>query len=503
MEINKKLKKYVEENILPEYSKNDFGHNLDHINYVIRRSLDFASTVPNIDYDMVYVIAAYHDIGHHIDANNHEKVSSEIALADKNLLRFFSEDQIRTIAEAIYDHRASLEGEPRSIYGKIVSTADRNVDIDRPLRRTFAYRINHNPELPIAQIIEESRQHLLKKFGKGGYATNKYYFNDPEYEHYLEEIDQLLNNSDEFKKKYIIVNNLDLSTADLKELFKIIQINNPEFSLDQILYAVYTKIITSEPFEVVKRQILQANDIDEYEYYVREVNPDLREYIEKNIFPQYEQNDKAHGMAHIAEVIIRAFVLNDTFKLNLDKNMIFAIAAFHDVGKHINSDYHEMISAAIFAEDPEMPHFFSAQQRSVIKEAIEEHRSSNKEEVRSEYGKLISSADRNTRIAIVFIRSFFVAQNRMPDTPIEKYLDYTINRLRKRYSEDDSENMFYADTTYQVFLTEMRSLLKNEEEFKRLYCEINNIKDRSHKVCEEQGDLAYALKILPNKGDKK
>ena len=120
MKINDKLKTYIEKNIFPSYERNDLGHNLDHIKYVIDRSMRFANEVEGINLDMVYTIAAYHDIGHYIDARNHEKVSAEMLLADENLKEFFTEEEIKTMSEAVYDHRASLEGEPRSIYGKIV-----------------------------------------------------------------------------------------------------------------------------------------------------------------------------------------------------------------------------------------------------------------------------------------------------------------------------------------------------------------------------------------------
>ena len=123
MQINKELQDYIEKNIFPSYKKNDLGHNLDHIKYVIDRSFKFASRVDDINYDMVYTIAAYHDIGHYIDAKNHEKVSAEMLLADENLKKYFNEEQIRTMAEAVHDHRASRpksEGKPRSIYGEIV-----------------------------------------------------------------------------------------------------------------------------------------------------------------------------------------------------------------------------------------------------------------------------------------------------------------------------------------------------------------------------------------------
>lgn len=211
MEVNKNLKKYIEKNIFPIYEKNDLGHNLEHIKYVIERSLSFAKMVEDINYDMVYVIAAYHDLGHHIDADNHEKVSAELLLEDNQLKEFFTIEQMQTMADAVYDHRASLEGEPRSIYGKIVSSADRNTLVDVPLKRTYAYRVKHNPTATLEEIIEESRQHLIKKFGKKGYASEKMYFEDKEYKKFLEDIQTLVMNKEQFAIRYMEANDLDNS----------------------------------------------------------------------------------------------------------------------------------------------------------------------------------------------------------------------------------------------------------------------------------------------------
>ena len=209
MKINQELQEYIENNIFPEYKKNDLGHNLDHIKYVIERSLKFANKLENINYDMVYTIAAYHDIGHYIDAKNHEKVSADILLTDKKQKNFFTEEQIKIMSEAVYDHRASMEGEPRSIYGKIVSSADRNTLVEIILKRCYSYRVKHNSNYNLDQIIEESRQHILDKFGKKGYATEKMYFEDLDYKKFLEEISILINNETEFRRQFLEVNNIN------------------------------------------------------------------------------------------------------------------------------------------------------------------------------------------------------------------------------------------------------------------------------------------------------
>ena len=206
--INKELRKYIEENVFPSYKKNDLGHNLNHIKYVIDRSIKFANTLEDINYNMVYTIASYHDIGHYIDAKNHEKVSADMFLKDEAMKKFFTDKERQIIAEAIYDHRASLETEPRSIYGKIISSADRNTSIDDILQRAYAYRIEHDPDTPIDEIIEESRQHVINKFGKKGYATEKMYFEDSDYNKFLDEISKLIDNKDEFIKRYCKVNKI-------------------------------------------------------------------------------------------------------------------------------------------------------------------------------------------------------------------------------------------------------------------------------------------------------
>ena len=145
MIINQDLKIYIDNNIFPEYFKNDLGHNIDHINYVIERSLKFSYTIPEINYNIKI-----------------KKVKTSIK--DKNLKKFFSEEEIMIMSEAIYDHRASLEYEPRSIYGKIVSSADRNCDVNTSLIRTYEYRVKHNGDYFLDKIIAASREHLKNKF---------------------------------------------------------------------------------------------------------------------------------------------------------------------------------------------------------------------------------------------------------------------------------------------------------------------------------------------------
>lgn len=203
--IDKKVKEYIENNVLPEYDKNEQGHGINHIEYVIRRSFELIEQNNlEVDINMVYVIATYHDIGHHIDRKNHEKVSAEIMSKDENLEEFFDDEQLRIIEEAIEDHRASSEHDPRSIYGKIVSSADRNNTVEQCLERTYTYGKKHEPEATDKELYERSYDALNRKFGYNGYA--KFYFKDEQYENFLKDIRKLLENKENFCKvqeKYI------------------------------------------------------------------------------------------------------------------------------------------------------------------------------------------------------------------------------------------------------------------------------------------------------------
>ncbi len=219
--INYKLRMYVENNIFPIYEKNDSGHGIEHINYVIKRSLEFAKQFDNIDLDMVYVIASFHDLAHHIDRNNHEVLSAKLFYENEEMKKFFTDEQRAIIKEAIEDHRASLEHEPRSNYGKIISSADRSVDIVSSLKRTHAYTIKHYPDMNLDDMINRAYEHISKKFGINGYA--KTYCYDKEFENLKKDVEELLKDKYKFALKYLEVNEI----MDVKE-------KNKTFSSDLV-----------------------------------------------------------------------------------------------------------------------------------------------------------------------------------------------------------------------------------------------------------------------------
>ena len=166
--IDKSLNTYVEQEILPRYDHFDAAHQRNHAEEVIERSLALAEHY-EVDKNMVYTIAAYHDTGLCEGRDTHHLVSGRIIREDKKLLDWFDEDQIETMAQATEDHRASSGHEPRSIYGKIVAEADRLISPEKVICRTIQFGLDHYPELDKEGQYRRFREHLLEKYSDTGY----------------------------------------------------------------------------------------------------------------------------------------------------------------------------------------------------------------------------------------------------------------------------------------------------------------------------------------------
>lgn len=162
------LVEFVETNILPRYTEFDKAHNLSHVNSVIRRSLELVKTT-GADINMVYAIAAYHDLGLSGPRATHHITGGKILANDARLKRWFSAEQIRIMKEAVEDHRASASHAPRSIYGKIVAEADRDLNPETVIRRTIQFGLSNYPEMDHEHQWLRFKQHMDNKYSSNGY----------------------------------------------------------------------------------------------------------------------------------------------------------------------------------------------------------------------------------------------------------------------------------------------------------------------------------------------
>ncbi|MCD8281636.1 MAG: HD domain-containing protein [Prevotella sp.] len=206
--VNLEIMEYVERDILPRYNSFGPSHDIRHAQVVIRDSLVLARQL-GVDEDMAYVVAAYHDLGLSGPRAVHHITGGKILAADARLKRWFSPEQRRIMKEAIEDHRASASHAPRSIYGRIVAEADRQLEPEQVLRRTVLFGVEHYPGLDKERHWERFANHLQNKYSETGYIR-LWIANSPNEER-LRRLRALIADKDSLRKAFDnIYDNLNL-----------------------------------------------------------------------------------------------------------------------------------------------------------------------------------------------------------------------------------------------------------------------------------------------------
>ena len=162
------LVEFVESKILPRYAAFDKAHNTEHLVRVIRRAMELALKV-GADLNMVYVIAAYHDLGMAGQRAVHHIEGGRILYTDARLKKWFSQDQLKIMKEAVEDHRASASRAPRSIYGKIVAEADRDMEPNTVFRRAVQFGLSNYPQYSKEERWKRFQEHMENKYSVNGY----------------------------------------------------------------------------------------------------------------------------------------------------------------------------------------------------------------------------------------------------------------------------------------------------------------------------------------------
>ena len=204
-EVNEELKKYIEDNIFPKYEKY-YAHGMMHINAVIDNMMMLADYY-NLNKNMAYVIACYHDSGLSVDRENHEKESGRLLETDKNLKRWFTSEEITMMKEAVEDHRGSRKTRPRNIYGECISDSDRDFDINLLVKRQISTSIKHYPNYNFEEHFENCYNYMCNRINSNG--SFNLWTNNP----------TMIERRNKFQLEY-------LNKDKTKEIYKFIYISN-------------------------------------------------------------------------------------------------------------------------------------------------------------------------------------------------------------------------------------------------------------------------------------
>lgn len=197
--IREEIRAYIESEILSRYDGFDAAHRRDHADVVVSRSVELAQRL-GANVEMAYVIAAYHDTGLAVGRDVHHAESKRILLADSELRRWFSEEDIATMGDAVEDHRASSKQPPRTIYGRIVAEADRLIVPHSIIRRTVQFTLTHHPDLDMEQGYERLLEHMREKYDYGGYL--KLWIEESDNAQRLEELRKIIADKPTLRRLY-------------------------------------------------------------------------------------------------------------------------------------------------------------------------------------------------------------------------------------------------------------------------------------------------------------
>ena len=196
-------------------------------------------------------------------------------------------------------------------------------------------------------------------------------------------------------------------------------------------------------------------------------------YIERNIIPQYAAFDKAHQIDHARKVIEESLKLAVHYDVN--PAMVYTIAAYHDLGLSEGREFHHVVSSEVLLADKELRQWFSEEELQTMKEAVEDHRASNKQTPRSIYGKIVAEADRIIDPEVTLRRTVQYGRSNYPEMNKEQQYDRFLSHLANKYAESGYLKLWIPESDNAKRLTELRELIADKDKlrtvFNQLYTE--------------------------------
>ena len=204
---------------------------------------------------------------------------------------------------------------------------------------------------------------------------------------------------------------------------------------------------------------------------------DLLKYIYEDIVPEYASFDPAHREDHALTVIGQAMELLDRMPIWLkehpedakvwdvpvDRNVLMAAAACHDLGLINGRDNHHLDSGKIIRTDERLREWFTPEQIETIAQAAEDHRASGKSAPRSIYGKLVAEADRVIEGDTIIRRTIQFGFKHYPDLDREGHMARAISHLREKYGRGGYLKLWIPWSDNAARLNELQDIIADDE----------------------------------------
>ncbi len=122
--------------------------------------------------------------------------------------------------------------------------------------------------------------------------------------------------------------------------------------------------------------------------------------------------------------------------------------------------------------DETLRHWFTDEQLLPMKEAIEDHRASNKQAPRSIYGKIVAEADRIIAPEVTLRRTVQYGLSHYPEMNKEQQYARFRKHLNDKYAEGGYLKLWIPQSDNAERLAELRKLIMDEEELQRVFDEL-------------------------------
>lgn len=211
----------------------------------------------------------------------------------------------------------------------------------------------------------------------------------------------------------------------------------------------------------------------------------LVEYIENEIIPCYDAFDKGHQRDHALTVIEQGLYLSQFY--DVDKAMVYAACACHDLGLREDRKTHHLISGRIIREELAAPsgssssagstqtgshslsEWFSPEQIELIAQAAEDHRASSDHEPRTIYGKIVAEADRLIDADTVIRRTVQYGLSHYPELDREGHWQRTVEHIGEKYAEGGYLKLWVPESPNAARLEELRDIIRDRDELRRRF----------------------------------
>lgn len=200
---------------------------------------------------------------------------------------------------------------------------------------------------------------------------------------------------------------------------------------------------------------------------------DLKEYIDTQIIPRYGTFDKAHREDHARAVIQRAMSMGERYP-HVNRDMLLAAAACHDLGLEVDRKTHHLESGRIIREDKALLQWFTPEQIETIAQAAEDHRASATTPPRSIYGALVAEADRMIVPETIIRRTVQFGLSHYPQLDKEGHWQRTLEHLHEKYAEGGYLHLLIPGSPNEAPLSQLREIIRDRARLRTIFDTVYN-----------------------------